>query len=62
MVDRFCPEEEQFICRIVEVALKRSKRSPGFMTYGRIADCINEAGRRLQAVGYHVKEAGEPGT
>ena len=46
------PREEVFICRIVTVALNKSKRSPGIMKYGRIAECINEAGRRLMFVGY----------
>lgn len=52
------PAEERYIGKIVNAAIKKSRRTPHIMTFGRIAQCLNEAGKRLQSVGY--TEANEP--
>ena len=60
MTDLWTPDEERFIGRIVDAALKKSRKPPGFWTYGHIAYCINEAGRRLQAIGYRKRSDTPP--
>lgn len=49
---KFAPEEERYIGKMVNAAIKKSRRTPNMMTFGRIAQCLNEAGKRLQNVGY----------